>query len=393
GEPVQIIHDADDVDSRVEYLDYQGEEEKIPKLIRGFIRPFNLIKVPLMRVGLIKTSDGDGDQDQQHILMMDSHHIISDGISHALLAQDFMALYVGEQLPQIPIQYKDYSIWQNSERQRQAVKKQETYWLKQFQGDIPILDLPFDYPRPEFQSFEGHTIAFEIESKKTDALKQLTMQPGVTLFMVLVSIFDILLSKLSSHGDEDILVGTPISGRHHVDLEHVIGMFINTLVLRNSPFGELTFNEFLNQVKETILQAFENQDYPFEDLVEYAALDIRRDAGRNPLFDVMFTFQNLDIPQPRVPGLKLRPYQGENLIQTSKFDITLIGEEIGEKLHFTLEYCTKLFKKETVLRFARYFQTIVTAVVEYPGKKISRIEIIAEEEKNRILFDFNDTCP
>ncbi|NIM16909.1 MAG: amino acid adenylation domain-containing protein, partial [Candidatus Aminicenantes bacterium] len=361
----------------------------LPGIVTNFIRPFDLSQAPLLRVGLIETGE------REHILMVDIHHIIADGVSHALLVKDFMALYGGEEgkLAKIPIQYKDYSQWQHSERQKEAVKKQETYWLKQFQGDIPVLDLPTDYPRPAIQSFEGNTLAFEIGSKEARALKELTHPAGVTLFMVLVSLFDILLLKLSGHENEDILVGTPISGRRHADLEPVIGMFVNTLVLRNSPHGHLTFEEFLNQVKETSIQAFENQDYLFEDLVDHPGLDIKRDPGRNPLFDVVFTFQNLDIPVLQVPGLKLKPYQDENIIKTAKFDITLTAQERGETLYFTFEYCTRLFKQETMARFAKYFQNIVSSVLENPGKKISGIEIILEEEKEQILFDFNNPSP
>ncbi|UCH98087.1 MAG: non-ribosomal peptide synthetase, partial [Candidatus Aminicenantes bacterium] len=250
-EPVQRIHREENCKFQITNRDKRGispekspgeieelntstaQDPKSQKLraksyIKNFIRHFDLSQAPLLRVGLIQTGENE------HILMVDIHHIIADGVSHALLVKDFMALYGGEEelLAKIPIQYKDYSQWQNSERQNQAIKKQESHWLKQFQGDIPVLDLPTDYPRPATQSFEGNTIAFEIGNKETAALKQLAHQPGVTLFMVLVSLFDILLSKLNGHGhrDEDILVGTPISGRRHADLDQVIGMFVNTLV-------------------------------------------------------------------------------------------------------------------------------------------------------------------
>jgi tyrocidine synthetase-3 len=422
-EPVQQLHE--EVEFEIEYYQVEVEvkEEKEPfgqvlntfgghfpksqvlrakSFIYSFIRSFDLSQAPLLRVGLLKLlhtptalrghPSQEGKEDK-YLLMVDIHHIISDGVSHALMVKDFMALYGGEEekLTKIPIQYKDYSQWQNSEIQKQAIKEEEIFWLKQFQGDIPVLELPTDYPRPATQSFEGNTLAFEIGSKETTALKQLAQQPGVTLFMVLVSLFDILLSKLNGYGDEDILVGTPISGRRHADLDQAIGMFVNTLVLRNSPYGHLTFKEFLNQVKETAIQAFENQDYLFEDLVDHPGLNIKRDPGRNPLFDVAFAFQNLDIPEVQVPGLKLKPYQGENIIKTAKFDITLIGQERGETLYFTFEYCTRLFKQETIVKFIRYFREIVSSALGNPEKKISGIEIILAEEKNQILFDFNDT--
>ncbi|MCP5108355.1 MAG: hypothetical protein GY950_33520, partial [bacterium] len=244
------------------------------------IRPFDLAQAPLLRVHLIK-------QDHNiHILVVDMHHIVSDGISHALLLQDFMTLYKGETLEQPALQYKDFSDWQNSVKGKEMVKQQKEYWLNAYGGDIPLLNLPVDFPRPRVQSFEGRDIPFEIGVEETGGLKELAGKQGTTLYTILLAVFNILLAKIS--GQEDIVVGTPVAGRRHVEMEPVIGMFVNTLALRNFPDGETSFTGFLQTVKENALNAFENQDYPFEELVEEIA--VNRDVSRNPLFDVMFVF-------------------------------------------------------------------------------------------------------
>ncbi|UCH98534.1 MAG: amino acid adenylation domain-containing protein [Candidatus Aminicenantes bacterium] len=378
--PVQRIHDQ--VEFKIESL--EGTRGRSPQFaastIKNFVRPFDLSRAPLLRVGLVKL------EEKKYLLITDAHHIISDGASYALLVQDFMALYSGIELTGIRIQYKDYTGWQNKEKESASIKQQEEYWLNQFPGEIPLLNLPIDYPRPPTQSFEGETLYFEIGEKCTKELKSLALEKEVTLFMLFLSITNILLLKLSTQ--EDIVVGTPAAARRHVDLQPIIGMFVNTLALRNKPSGKKIFNTFLKEIKEKTLAAFENQEYPFEELVE--KVSITRDASRNPLFDVMLVIQNVDIAELEIPGLKLKPYEPENRI--SKFDITLQVVESEAKLLLTLEYCTKLFRKETIHRFIKYLKNIVSSILDDPGQKISQVEILPEEEKNRILYEFNDTA-
>ncbi|UCH98247.1 MAG: amino acid adenylation domain-containing protein, partial [Candidatus Aminicenantes bacterium] len=411
----QKIHD--EVDFEIEYYNSKEVEVKVKvvekkeepptslrspqpaaTLINSFIRPFDLTKAPLIRVGLIKI------EEKKHILMIDMHHIISDGLSLDLIVKEFENLYKGRKLPKLLLQYKDYAEWQNSEKQKQTLKKMEEYWLKEFgiEGEIPVLNMPIDYVRPAVQSFEGDTMNFGISVEDTGALRSVALGDGstATMYMVLLSIFNILLSKLS--GQEDIVMGTPIAGRRHADLEKIIGMFVNTLALRHYPEGEKTFKEFLKEVKERTLEAFENQDYPFEDLVEKVA--VTRDASRNPLFDVLFALQNIGAvsgvstdshrgePFPvevEIPGLKMEYYDYIN--STSKFDLALIGTNAGERLLFTFQYCTKLFKKKSIERFIDYFKKIVSLIVKEPGMKLRDIEIISGEEKRQLLYDFNDT--
>ncbi|MCX6584832.1 MAG: amino acid adenylation domain-containing protein [Candidatus Aminicenantes bacterium] len=383
-EPVQVIHD--EIEFNIEYYNSATDERCSgqTRIIRSFIRPFDLSHAPLLRVGVIKETE------IKHILIVDIHHIVTDGTSMELLIKEFKVFYTGEELPPLPVQYKDYARWQNCGEQKEVIRQQEVYWLEQFSGEIPVLELLTDFPRPAVQSFEGHSINFEIAAQGLKGLKELAAREGGTLYMVLLAVTAILLAKLSNQ--EDIVVGTPIAARRHVDLERIIGMFVNTLALRNFPVGEKRFTAFLVEVKERTLNAFENQDYQFEDLVERVL--VSRDPGRNPLFDVIFALQNMeaqtgDIPEVEIPGLRVSPYNREG--QTAKFDITLSCFEGSESLFFMFEYCTRLFKEKTVERFSDYFKNIVSSIIENPGRRIKDIEILSEAGKRQLLVEFNDT--
>jgi iturin family lipopeptide synthetase A len=388
-EPVQRIHDK--VEFEVEYDDLEMElggrcsselqhfSPEVENAIHRFVGIFDLHGGPLFRVGLIKVSG------LRYLLMVDMHHIIADGVSLALFVKDFMALYRGGDLSPLKIQYRDFSRWQNREKTSEAIKKQEKYWLEELAGEMPVLNLPSDYKRPLLQSFEGERMPFDIGGEGGEPLKKLAVEAGATLYMVLLALFGVLLSKLS--GQEEIVIGTPTAGRGHAELQQIIGMFVNTLVLVLSPGGEKTFREFLGEVRQTALTAFENQGYQFEDLVDQIA--VNRDLSRNPLFDVMFVFQNVGMSKIEIPGLVLKPYEYDGRV--SKFDLTLAGNETEDGLLFSFEYCVRLFKAETVEKFRDYFRTIVSDVLENPGKKLSEIEIISEMEKNLVLYEFNNT--
>jgi tyrocidine synthetase-3 len=423
NEPVQRIHN--EVEFEIKYYDIyktqvevkvKVEQERSSRfegtgglaplpIIKNFIRSFDLSQGPLLRVGLIKAGalhgavDVDIDVDVD-VLMIDMHHIISDGISLRVLEQEFTALYGGEQLPPLAIQYKDFSEWQNSEREKEIIKIQEKYWLREFAGEIPVLNLPTDYPRPALQSFAGDIMEFEIPGDETRGLKAAAQSGSCTLFMVILAVFKVLLAKLSSQ--EDIVVGTPTAGRRHADIQRTIGMFVNTLAMRNYPQGRKTFSEFLQEVKEQTLEAFENQDYQFADLVEQAA--VVRDAGRNPIFDVMLLVNNINGVDSHTDtgsgtvGVEISDAagveMGETLAEsrTAKFDLTLAAVEKEDKISFSFQYCTALFKQETIQRFIAYFKKIITVIGKDPGVKLSWIEVLGEGERKRLLYDFNDTA-
>ncbi|MCP5053948.1 MAG: amino acid adenylation domain-containing protein, partial [bacterium] len=389
--PVQRIHR--EVDFSIRYLNPEPEPQET---IKEFIHAFDLSHAPLLRVGVIEETS------KRHILIVDIHHIICDGVSQQLLIKEFTRLLGSpEATPsQLPVQYKDFAEWQVTRLDLQDNKSSrfswKAWWLKQLDGEIPVLNLPYDFPRPAVQNFEGNTLGFEINKEEARALNALALKENATLYMTLIALFNILLSKLS--GQEDIIVGIPAAGRSHADLHRIIGMFVNTLVIRNYPKLSLTFLEFLQQVKAINLEAFENQDYPFEELVEQVV--VRRDPSRNPLFDVDFTMHNLSLEAQtgidretvfpgNSPALRVAAYDYE--ITVSKFDLTLHAFESPSKLSFSFEYCTKLFKAEAIARFSQYYKTIASAVIENPGVKLADIEILTDKEKHYLLDQLNDT--
>ncbi|MCP4152466.1 MAG: AMP-binding protein, partial [bacterium] len=365
------------------------ERQQVSAIITNFVRPFNLSQAPLLRVGLITRRENES------LLLVDMHHIIADGVSHDVLNQDFAALHNDNPLQPLRIQYKDFAHWQNSELEKERMKQQENYWLNSFQGELPVVNLPTDYPRAKVQSFEGDFVRFEITTAYVARLKKLALKENATLYMVILALFNILLAKLGNR--DDIIVGTPVAGRRHADLQKIIGMFVNTLALRTQPAGEKTFKQYLNEVNKQTLSAFENQEYQFEELVE--KLEINRDASRNPIFDIMFSFTNLETEtQPRpgeapageTPQTPPETNRDEITYSIAKFDLTLTITA-GEHMTCAFEYCTKLFKRETIERFIRYFQGMTATVLDNPGQKLSGMEILSKEERRTLLYDFNDT--
>lgn len=394
GEIVQIIADEAKLEVEAIELDEQLKEDFISKvglipdrqnkdiykLFNRFIRPFDLSKAPLLRVGLVKLAE------DKNILLLDMHHIISDGVSMSILISEFTKLYDGQSLESLRVQYKDYSYWHNNMLESDEIKSQREYWINRFNDELPILSLPYDYSRPAIQSLEGNIIDFELDRETTKKLRNIAAETNSTMFMVLMASFNILLSKYSSQ--EDIIVGIPTAGRKHADLESVIGMFVNTLAMRNFPKSNMTFEEFLNEVRENALKAYENQDYQFEELV--SQLNIPRDISRNPIFDVMFSMNNMEFDQITTNELKMKLFDNEGTI--SKFDLILFAEEIGEKIALRISYSTKLFKFETIKRMTAHMHNVLKAIAENKNIELSEIDILSEEEKKKLLCDFNNTC-
>ncbi|BFH69022.1 hypothetical protein J27TS7_06760 [Paenibacillus dendritiformis] len=375
GELVQRIHDVVDFTLNLRKVT-QGQ---LNEYTRQFIRPFSLKEAPLLRVELLEI------EPLEHLLFIDMHHIISDGVSMNVFIRELFQLYEGRELPAINNQYKDFAVWQQDEKQQEHKRQQEEYWVELLKGDLPVLQLPTDFVRPAIQSFEGATHKFIIDKQRSDALKQLAEETESTMYMVMLALFTTILAKYS--GQDDIIVGSPIAGRIHADLEHVIGMFVNTLPMRNYPTREKTFAEYLGQVKENALKAYENKDYPFEELVE--KLDVSRDLSRNPIFDVMFSFQNLEQNVEGIHGLEIEPYEFNNSI--SKFDLTLVAFEKEDQFHCMLEYATSLFKEQSMIIFERHFMQLIESIIGNPHKKLSEVSIITQSEKADILDVFNNT--
>jgi len=362
GKPIQRIHEH--VKFKLEYYDPAAQGSSKEEVVKGFVLPFHLEKAPLLRVGLIKVAE------KKYILAIDFHHIITDVHSMLVIfSKDFNAFYTGEALSPLQIQYKDFSEWQNRNRYSPAVKKHEEFWLEEFKGGVPLLDLPLDHERPAVDSYQGDWVIFRLSAAETGAFRNILQGEEATLFMGLLTVYNILLFKLSGQGD--IVVGTPTAGRTHPDLQPVMGMFVNMLVLRNFPHSEKTFSQFLKDVKERMLKVFSHQDYQFENLVEKLALERR--PGRNPLFDVNLTLQSV-----AERSAQLTEEHGEFLdIETgaSKFDLSLEIIEVGDFLHCKFEYKTQLFKRETIERFAAYYKEILAAVVKDKNIRLKDIRI------------------
>ncbi|MCM3340480.1 non-ribosomal peptide synthase/polyketide synthase [Paenibacillus sp. MER TA 81-3] len=375
GVPVQRVYE--EVDFAVEYA--QASEEAAGEAVHAFIRAFDLQKPPLLRIGLIELAK------ERHLLLFDMHHIISDGASIGILIEEFVRLYRGEEISPLRIQYKDYAAWLQSEAQQDWSKQQEAYWLDALRGELPVLELPTDYARPLFRSYEGNTFEFTIQRREAERLRQLAAESGATLYMVLLALYTTMLHKYT--GQEDIIVGMPIAGRTHGDLQPLIGMFVNTLAIRSYPAGEKTFLSFLEEVKDTTMRAYEHQDYPFEELVENVR--VPRDASRNPLFDTVFVLQNTEQGTFDIDGLQLLPHPAEHPV--AKFDLTFHIEEEAEGLACSIEYATALFQRETVARMAQHFRQLVEAVTGEPADRLDRLEMLTAEEKVQLVDRFNDT--
>ncbi|NLD45892.1 MAG: amino acid adenylation domain-containing protein, partial [Clostridiaceae bacterium] len=374
GETVQRVNDEAAVEIEYEKRDIKDDDDK-NKLLSDFVRAYDLGKAPLMRVKVVKTGE------EENILLFDMHHIISDGMSINIIKNEFNALYNGMKLDGQAVQYKDYSEWMRT----RDITHQKEYWIKEFSEKAPVLDMPLDYKRPQKQSFRGSIVEGVIGDGIKDRVRDLCRKTGATEYMVLLSALMIMLGKYSRQ--EDIVVGSSISGRIHKDTENIIGMFVNTLAMRGRPEKGKKYIDFLKEVKETCLKAYENQEYPFEELID--AIEVSRDMSRNPLFDVMFVLQNNEEVALNEGEAKLRGTGDEHTV--SKFDLTFNVGDVPEGYKVGIEYCTDLYKKESVIGMKEHLEAILGEVAESPELKIDEIKMISEEEKKLVTEKFNDT--
>ncbi|AOM78756.1 non-ribosomal peptide synthetase [Pedobacter steynii] len=370
GEAFQVIGDG----SNFSMEEYNAIESELNGIINRFIRPFDLSEGSLIRAGLVSISEGE------ELLMIDMHHIINDGISQDILIRDFMKLYKDEKLPSLRLQYKDYSEWQLSDKERLRISQQKKFWLEEYQDLPEVMDLPSDFVRPKKRNHQGGVYAFELNEQTTQDLRDLGAEEGATLFMVLLSAFNVLLGRLGNR--EDIVVGSPVAGRRHADLEGLIGMFVNTLALRNSPAGSLSFREFLRNLRSRTLSCFEHQDFQYEDLVE--ELKLTRDVSRNPLFEVMFSYGNFDNERLEIPGLTLSAYNYKE--HSSKFDLSLSVVETPERLYLSFDYATDLFTAERIGSFAEYLLQIINTVISNPDILLGDISLLGEKEQQYLTM-------
>jgi amino acid adenylation domain-containing protein len=391
GKPVQVIGDYPPL--ILEVVDLSGEDEDEPAdsrvehlARREAQQPFDLGTGPLLRAKLLRLAD------EEHILLLTVHHIAADGWSFGILIREFSALYESflqgrpAGLPDLPLQYADFAVWQNNWLRGEALEGQLAYWRGQLDSLTP-LELPTDFPRPAVASHKGETITFQLDEELSRKLKELSRQHNVTLFMSLMAAFQVLLSRYT--GQTDIAVGTDIANRNRLETESLVGFFVNELVLRADLSANPTFAELLRQVRRTTLDAYIHQDLPFEKLVD--ELQPQRDLSRAPLFQVKLVLQNAARGDLRLPDVHVTLLE-EQQHEVAKFDLAFVFEESGPGLKGSLEFATDLFSRSTAERLLSHFQTLLRAVADDPTRCVRSLPLLTTGERERLLFDFNDTA-
>jgi amino acid adenylation domain-containing protein len=390
GEPMQVVSPAQTIDLNVVELralpaaEREAEAHRLSMLEAQ--RPFSLAHGPLLRATLLTLASAD------HVLLLTMHHIVSDGWSMGVLYRELSSLYAAysagrpSPLPDLPVQYADFAHWQSELLQGTALEEQLSYWKRQLGGAPELLGLLTDRPRPAVQTYYGGVHGITLEPHLYDAVRALSRREGVTMFMTLLAAFQTLLHRYS--GEDDIVVGSPIANRTRVELEGLIGLFINTLVLRTDLSGDPTFRQLLARVREVTLGAYAHQDMPFEKLVE--ELQPARDLSHNPLFQVMFLMQSADGPSAQQPA-GTEPTGMEILTGTAKFDLTISVSEMNRTAVVAFEYNTDLFEKATIERLTEHFQRLLQSIVRDPDLRLSELSLLTDAEREQMLVVWNQT--
>ncbi|MET0646492.1 MAG: amino acid adenylation domain-containing protein, partial [Pyrinomonadaceae bacterium] len=389
GRPHQVVRTDGGIGfitADLRQLEPRARDEQVRRLAAEEAgRSFDLSQGPLVRARLLAVAD------DEHVLLLTMHHIVSDGWSMGLFIRETAGLYAAYRaglpspLAELPVQYADFARWQREWLSGAALDRQLEYWCGQLRG-VGALELPTDYPRPAVQTHRGAREAIEIDAELSEKLRQLSRREGVTLFMTLLAAFEVLLHRYS--GQQEIIVGTPIAGRNHKEIEGLIGFFVNTLVLRGEVRGGDSYRELLKTTREVMLGAYAHQDVPFEKLVE--ELQPQRDLSRSPLFQVMFSFQPPAGDAIELPGLTVEAEPVGNA--TAKFDLTVDLKDGGQGLYGELEYNTDLFAPETTRRMVRHFRKLLESIAEEPEQKISEVALLTEGERAEILGAWNRTA-
>jgi amino acid adenylation domain-containing protein/non-ribosomal peptide synthase protein (TIGR01720 family) len=389
GKPIQKIAPSLKIKLLVINLKDISQDQIDKQIIEELQKPFDLTQAPLLRCTLFDLGY------ENYILVNVFHHIIIDGWSKGILFKELSEFYQAflsnstVDLPELAIQYADFAVWQRQWLQGEILENQLNYWKKQLTAAPPLLELPTDKPRPANPNFRGHSISFQINSELTEKLKLLSQKSGATLFMTLLAALNTLLFRYS--GQNDILIGTPTANRNRQEIEPLIGFFVNTLVLRNSLEGNPAFSGLLQQARNVVLEAYANQDVPFEQVVD--GLEIERSLSYNPLFQVMFALQNAPLNALELPHLKAQYLAVKH--QRIKFDLSLILEEIeteqGSYLEGFWEYDSHLFTDERITRMVGHFQTLLKGIVANPQQTVRELPLLTESEKQQLLVEWNQT--
>jgi amino acid adenylation domain-containing protein len=394
GEPRQFVLSAEKVAFRIDHTDlsmhFDGDRRVRALVQEAVSKPFDLSCGPLFRANLY------GLAHRKWIFVYNIHHIISDGLSMDILVNELLFFYnalVGNMpaiLPPLRIQYKDYAAWQREQLRCGALKEHRNYWLKKFGGELAVLDLPADNMRPVMLTYNGGAVVKPIRIGLVEKLKEIAHEQGASLFMCLLSLIKILLYRYT--GQQDIIVGCPVGGREHADLEDQIGLYVNTLALRTRFGEEDSFIDLLNKIKTGTLESYQYQAYPFEELVR--ELNLKRDTGRNALFDVMVIMRNSasghHTREGQIHGLQVSGYE-DGEIRSSKFDLVFDLFEAQETLQLTIEFNSDIYNRPTIVRMADHLEQLLMAIIREPLTPVERLDYLSEEEKERIFMMFNDT--
>jgi amino acid adenylation domain len=386
GRPVQLIAPTLTIPLRTIDLQHLPAEEcqaEAERLARAeALLPFDLAHGPLLRALLLRRTD-------DHLLVLAMHHIVSDGWSVVIFFRELMDLYEAfstgrpSPLPEIPLQYADFAEWQRQRLQGNTLERLVSYWKEQLRDAPAMMELPADRPRPAMQSFRGASESFTLGRPVVAKLKALAQQEGATLFMVLLAAFKVLLQRYT--GRDDIVIGSPIANRNRPEIEGIIGFFVNTLILRTNLSRKPTFRELLRRVREVTLNAYSHQDLPFEKLVE--EIKPERRMNHNPLFQVMFVFQNL----PTQGQVAASPTAPEVATGTAKFDLTLMLMEMQDGLSGVIEYNTDIFDAPRIRRAARHLTNLIEAIAQSPDRRIYDLPLLSAEERKQLLIEWNRT--
>jgi amino acid adenylation domain-containing protein/thioester reductase-like protein len=388
-QPIQVIAPPAPLPLKSIDLTHLGKAEQemeVQRLVNSEAQqPFDLAQGPLLRITLICLNN------EEHVVLLTMHHIVSDGWSMAVLIRELRALYTAfstgqpSPLAELSIQYADFAVWQCQWLQGEVLDRHLSYWRNQLSGDLPVLQLPSDRSRPRIQTFRGATHTFELPAGLTESLRALSQQAGTTLFMTVLAAFKTLLHRYTAQ--TDILVGSPIANRNRTEMEGLIGFFVNTLVLRSNLAGNPTFRELLSRVQQVTLAAYEHQDLPFEKLVE--ALQPERDLSYNPLFQVKFTLEASEESALQLPHLTLSFITSETT--TAKLDLSLDIVETPSGLIGVVEYNTDLFDAVTIDRMVQHFCSLLAGIVEHPEQRLSELPLLTASEQYQLLVEWNST--
>jgi amino acid adenylation domain-containing protein len=389
GRPVQIVHAPFKL--KISFADLQPmadrerEQEISIRIQDAAHTPFDFSDGRFLRAALLRVCD------DEHVLILTTHHLMADAWSMGILTHELWSLYESQakgepaRLPNLSVQYSNYAVWQREWLQGEVLEQQLSYWREQLKDSRPTLDLPTDRPRPRRQSFRGATIAIVIPDTLTTAINRLSQRERVTPYMMLLAVFNVLLYRYTRQ--EDIIVGSPIANRQYGEIDTLIGYFVNTFVLRTHISGSLMFKDLLRHVRDVCLGAYAHQDLPFEKLV--TELNLERSLSHNPLFQVMFVLQNAPTRSGNASNIKIDPIAVDT--RTAKFDLTLALREREGRLIGFFEYSTDLFDRSTIERMAGHFQTLLQGIVANSDERISNMPILTEPERNRLLLECNDT--